>query len=165
MDICLWVLKESNKSRLDSYSVRNSVLNISHTTSRDCRVHIFSDNLSRNSCIHSYTHLVTSSALNEWSVTFKTTATQNVTDNTRNAKEYRIMTAQCMSQNLPKLSLRDFLSLRHPNHFVLAGANNRNVIIPTDSSRPLFKQIEIFLDIDCMTLYFKITFLNIRASY
>ena len=34
-----------------------------------------------------------------------------------------------MSQNLPKRSLRDFLSLRHPNHFVLAGANNRNVII------------------------------------
>ena len=34
-----------------------------------------------------------------------------------------------MSQNLPERSLRDFLSLRHPNHFVLAGANNRNVII------------------------------------
>ena len=34
-----------------------------------------------------------------------------------------------MSQNLPKGSLRDFLSLRHPNHFVLASANNRNVII------------------------------------
>ena len=34
-----------------------------------------------------------------------------------------------MSQNLPKGSLRDFLSLRHPNHFVLAGANDRNVII------------------------------------
>ena len=33
------VLKESNKSRFDCYSVRNSVL------------HIFSDNLSRNSCI------------------------------------------------------------------------------------------------------------------
>ena len=41
MDIRLWVLKESNKSRFDSYSVRNSVLNISHITSRDCRVHIF----------------------------------------------------------------------------------------------------------------------------
>ena len=35
----------------ESYSVRNSVLNISHITFRDCRVHIFSDNLSRNSCI------------------------------------------------------------------------------------------------------------------
>ena len=51
MDICLRVLKESNKSRFDSYSVRNSVLIISHITFRDCRVHIFSDNLSRNSCI------------------------------------------------------------------------------------------------------------------
>ena len=32
--------------------VRNSVLIISHITLRDCRVHIFSDNLSRNSCMH-----------------------------------------------------------------------------------------------------------------
>ena len=46
MDICLRVLKESNKSKFDSYSVRNSVLLISHITFRDCRVHIFSDNLS-----------------------------------------------------------------------------------------------------------------------
>ena len=51
MDVRLRVLKESNKSRFDSYSVRNSVLIISHITFRDCRVHIFSDNLSRNSCI------------------------------------------------------------------------------------------------------------------
>ena len=51
MDICLRVLKESNKSRFDSYSVRNSVLIISHITFRDCRVHSFCDNLSRNSCI------------------------------------------------------------------------------------------------------------------
>ena len=49
--MCFRVLEESNKSRFDSY-VRNSVLNISHITFRDCRVHIFSDNLSRNSCIH-----------------------------------------------------------------------------------------------------------------
>ena len=57
MDVCLRVLKESNKSRFDSYSVRNSVLIISHITFRDCRVHIFSDNLSRNSYTHgSYTH-------------------------------------------------------------------------------------------------------------
>ena len=41
MDICLRVLKESNKSRFDSYSVRNSVLLISHITFRDCHVHIF----------------------------------------------------------------------------------------------------------------------------
>ena len=51
MDVCLRVLKESNKSRFDSYSVRNSVLIISHITFRDCRMHSFSDNLSRNSCI------------------------------------------------------------------------------------------------------------------
>ena len=50
-DICLRVLKESNKSTFDSYSVRNSILIISHITFRDCRVHIFPDNLSRNSCI------------------------------------------------------------------------------------------------------------------
>ena len=31
--------------------IRNSVLIISHVTFRDCRVHIFSDNLSRNNCI------------------------------------------------------------------------------------------------------------------
>ena len=43
VDIYLRVLKESR----NSYSVRN----ISHITFRDCRVHIFSDNLSRNSCI------------------------------------------------------------------------------------------------------------------
>ena len=51
MDICLRVLKESNKSRFDSCSIRNSVLIISHITFRDCRLHIFSDNLSRNSYI------------------------------------------------------------------------------------------------------------------
>ena len=45
MDICLRVLKESNKSyRFDSYSVRNSVLLLSHITFRDWRVHFFSDN-------------------------------------------------------------------------------------------------------------------------
>ena len=52
MDICLRVLKESNISRFDSNSVKNSVLNISHITFRDCRVHIFSDDLSRSSCRH-----------------------------------------------------------------------------------------------------------------
>ena len=51
MDICLPVLKESNKIRFDWNSVKNSVLNISHITFRDCRVHIFPDNLSRNSCL------------------------------------------------------------------------------------------------------------------
>ena len=41
MDVCLRVLKESNKSRFHSYSTRNSVSIISHITFRDCRVHIF----------------------------------------------------------------------------------------------------------------------------
>ena len=48
--LCLRALKESNENRFDSYSVRNSVLSISHNTFRDCPMHIFSDNLSRNSC-------------------------------------------------------------------------------------------------------------------
>ena len=48
----LRVLKESRKkSRFESYSVWKSALIISHFTFRDCRVHSFSDNLSRNSCI------------------------------------------------------------------------------------------------------------------
>ena len=51
MDISFRELKESNKNRFDSYSVRNSVLIISHITFRGCRVHISSDNLSQNSCI------------------------------------------------------------------------------------------------------------------
>ena len=48
-NVCLRVLKESTKSRFHSYSFGNSVLIISHITFRDCRVHIFSDNLSRKS--------------------------------------------------------------------------------------------------------------------
>ena len=40
MDVCLQELKESNKSRFDSYSVRNSVLIISHIAFRDRHVHI-----------------------------------------------------------------------------------------------------------------------------
>ena len=40
-DLCLRVLKESNKSRFDSYSVRNRVLIISHITFRYCPVHMF----------------------------------------------------------------------------------------------------------------------------
>ena len=41
MDVCLRELKERNKSRFDSYSVRNSVLIISHITLRDRRVLFF----------------------------------------------------------------------------------------------------------------------------
>ena len=67
VDICPWELKESNKSRFDSYSVRNSVLNISHITFRDCRVHIFSNNLSRNSCIQTSAYgLAIDMSLSNW---------------------------------------------------------------------------------------------------
>ena len=41
MDVCFRVLKGNSKSRFDSYSVRNSVLIISHITFRDYRVHFF----------------------------------------------------------------------------------------------------------------------------
>ena len=52
IDLCLLMLKESNNRRFESYRARNSVLIKSHNASRDhCRVHIFSDNLSRNSCV------------------------------------------------------------------------------------------------------------------
>ena len=55
MDIkCLRVLKESNKRRFDSYSVRKSKLMVSHISCRDCRVHVYSHNLSRNSCIQEF---------------------------------------------------------------------------------------------------------------
>ena len=44
-------MKVTIKSRFDRYSVKNSVLIISHITFQDCRVYICSDNLSRNSCM------------------------------------------------------------------------------------------------------------------
>ena len=44
---------QRNNRRLDSYSARNSVFTTFHITFQDCRVHIFTDNLSRNSCIQS----------------------------------------------------------------------------------------------------------------
>ena len=50
-----------------------------------------------------------------------------------------------MSQNLPRRSLRDFLFLRHPNHFVLAGANNRNVIILPIPRGPCSSKSRFFL--------------------
>ena len=53
---------------------------------------------------------------------------------TRNAKEYRSMITQ-INTNLPKRSLWDFLSLRHPNHFVHAAQTIERSSLPTDSSR------------------------------
>ena len=69
------------------------------------------------------------------------------------------MTAQYMSQNLPKRSFRDFLSLRHPNHFVLAGANNRNVIITYRFLAAPVQANRDFSYFDCMTVYFNCKYL------
>ena len=76
MDVCLSVLKESDKSRFDSHGVRNIVLIISHITLRDCRVYIFPTNLSRNSCIHvyppkppRYSYISTAGLSGDWELT------------------------------------------------------------------------------------------------
>ena len=45
--------KGKKKAGSTAAVVRYSVMIISHITFRDCRVHFFGDNLSRNSCIHS----------------------------------------------------------------------------------------------------------------
>ena len=56
-----------------------------------------------------------------------------------------------MSQNLPKRSPRDLLSLRHPNHFVLAGENNRNVIITYQfPAAPVRANRDFFWYTDCI---------------
>ena len=47
MEVCLQVLKESNKNRFDSFSVRNSVFIIVIFLSGLSRAHLFTDNLSR----------------------------------------------------------------------------------------------------------------------
>ena len=75
---------------------------------------------------------------------------------TRNAKEYRSMTAQLLSQNLPIVSgpFVIFCALRHPNHFVIAGANNRNVIITYRFLAAPIQANRDFFYIDCMTVYF-----------
>ena len=39
--------------------------------------------------------------------------------------------------------LPDFLSLCHPNHFVVRAQTIETSSLPSDSSRPLFKQIEL----------------------
>ena len=51
LDVCLRLLKKSNKSRFDSYIVRNSVWIISDIIFLNLRVLILSDNIS-NSCSH-----------------------------------------------------------------------------------------------------------------
>ena len=47
MDVSLRVLKESNKSRFDRYSVRSSILIISHITFRDSPAHILRQPISK----------------------------------------------------------------------------------------------------------------------
>ena len=49
--VCECYRKAAKVGSPTTASVRKSVLIISHITFRDCRVHIFSDNLSQNSCI------------------------------------------------------------------------------------------------------------------
>ena len=60
MEMCLRVLKESNKSMFDSYSRHQEqcIDHIPYYLSGLSRAH-FSDNLSRNSCIHIYTTIYT----------------------------------------------------------------------------------------------------------
>ena len=70
-----------------------------------------------------------------------------------------------MSQNLPKRSLLDFLFLRHPNHFALAGANNGNVIITHRFLAAPVQANEIFIGIYRLYISTVRTSPNIRASY
>ena len=51
MGVCLRGLKETTKVGSTATVSRTSVLILSHITFRDCCVHSFCDNLSRNSCI------------------------------------------------------------------------------------------------------------------
>ena len=56
MEMCLWVLKESNKSSFDSYSRQEQCIDyIPYCLLGLSRAHFFSDNLSRNS--HGWTNL------------------------------------------------------------------------------------------------------------
>ena len=80
---------------------------------------------------------------------------------TRNAKEYRSMTAQFVSQNQPIVSCSSgiFCVLRHPNHFLLAGANNRNVNMTYRFlAAPVQANLNFFY-MDCMTVYFNCKYL------
>ena len=49
MDLCLQLLKESNKKLVQCQE--QCIDHIPYITFWDCRIQIFSDNLSRNSCI------------------------------------------------------------------------------------------------------------------
>ena len=106
--------------------------------SKNCK--LVSDKLSKCLYTHGYTHLITSSALNEY---LSKQLLYRMSLIIRNARGYRSMTKAVPS---------GFYVLRHPNHLLLAGVNNRNVSLPNDSKQPLIKQIEIFSGI--LTVYF-----------
>ena len=60
-----------------------------------------------------------------------------------------------MSQNLPWRSLQDFLLYVSPNHLLLAGANNRNVIITQRFILPQFKLFNLVCPLKfCITIVF-----------
>ena len=70
-----------------------------------------------------------------------------------------------MSQNLPKRYLRDFLSVRHPNHFLLAGANNRNVIITYRFlAAPVQENRDFFWNKDCTFPLYVLSLIYARVS-
>ena len=73
---------------------------------------------------------------------------------TCNAKEYRSVTAQLMSQNLPIVSCSFGIFCVILTISYLRAQTIETSSLPTDSSRLLFKQIEIFFYTDCMTVYF-----------
>ena len=61
------------------------------------------------------------------------------------------MTVQKLSQKLPQWFHRNFLSLRHLNHFILAGANNRNVVITYQFlAAPVQAHRDFFWYTDCI---------------
>ena len=66
-----------------------------------------------------------------------------------------------MSQNPPKQPLWDFLSFCHPNHLVLAGANNRNVIYLLIPHGPCSSKSRFFLAswlyISTVSIYAQVT--------
>ena len=65
---------------------------------------------------------------------------------TRNAKEYRSVTAQLMSQNLPIVAVPSgfFVFYVILTISYLRKQTIETSSLPTDSSRPLFEQMEIF---------------------
>ena len=88
-----------------------------------------SGKLSKYLYLHSYTHLITSSALNEWFLIhkFKKRGLLHRVSITDNEYEAKMIDNKCHKIYLS--GPFGFSVLRHPNHLLLAGANNRNVFI------------------------------------